>query len=103
MDNLLRELGYWIDYTRLERGHMEAIGKPLSNSNRRFFEANAPFYVMAYQAGLAGESLTHTFPFLREIESAPAAGTAETQQEQKPYAMVPVYHGDADGVKEVSP
>ena len=103
MDNLLRELGYYLDLEESERQRIRAKEKAPSPRIVKWWDAAAPYLAMAYQAGLAGESLTHTFPFLREIESAPAAGTAETQQEQKPYTMIPVYHGDADGVKEVLP
>ena len=98
---MLHELGYTLDYDRLEKTAMILNGRPFTTRDRRFFESIAPYMVMAYQAGLAGESLTRTFPFLREIESAPAAGTAETQQEPEPHKSISFYHGDADGVKEV--
>ena len=100
---MMQKFGYWLNYDHLEAEHMQLNDEPLSYGSRRLFADCSLYALMAYRAGLAGKSLTHTLPFLRKIESAPAAGTAETQQEPKPQTLALVYHGNADDVKEVLP
>lgn len=68
MNELMMDLGYRFDRDALCREYLELNGRTPSRESVRWFEAVAPFLVIAYQKGLRHESLLGAFPFLKEEE-----------------------------------
>ncbi len=68
-DDLLKDLGYRLNYDTLSRVYNEAThGKELKPGTVRWYEAISPYLVMAHQAGTDGLPLTECFPFLEPAE-----------------------------------
>lgn len=60
---LLKELGYQFKKEALQE-EFERAGMELSRNTCNWYEAAAPYIVMAYKRGREGKSLSALFPFL---------------------------------------
>ena len=65
----LARYGYKISQEAMESAH-NAIGEPLSDSVREWYELTADFLVMAYEAGRPGKTLTEAFPWIVKAADA---------------------------------
>lgn len=64
MDTLLEELGYRINYETLRREYQKTVDRELTPEIQNWYDAVAPYIVLAYQAGCIGKNLTDYFHFL---------------------------------------
>ena len=65
--NLLEELGYRFNEETLREAFQEA-GQSLSAETCKWYQAAAPYIVMAYEQGQEGQALSSIFPFLEKAE-----------------------------------
>ena len=63
---LLERLGYQFNDEAL-REQFQQAGIKLSPCAKDWFEAAAPYMVLAYEQGREGKSLSKRFPFLEEV------------------------------------
>lgn len=61
---LLQELGYSLDAEKLSQQFKQYTGNEISEGSKKWYEAAAPYFVMAYKAGIENKPLSGIFPFL---------------------------------------
>ena len=65
--DLLREMGYRINYEKLHEEYTAVTRKPLESSYRNFYEIMAPYLVLAHERGRQNRALSDTFHFLEVL------------------------------------